>query len=136
MASLWSNSHPLQPFLLGLAAAIVVFGTAALSGGTLFLRGRESLIAEVRSDLRRTAVVAAAAIDVGLHRQLSEPTQEDGPVYQQAVAPLRNILRSSTSIRFIYTCVLKEGHVYFVLDPTPRGDADDDGVEDLSLIHI
>jgi signal transduction histidine kinase/DNA-binding response OmpR family regulator len=134
MASLWSNSSPSQPFLLGLAAAIVVFGTAALSGGTLFVRGRESLIAEVRSDLRRTAVVAAAAIDIGLHRQLTDPAQEDGPIYQQAVTPLRSILRSSTSIRFIYTCVLKEGHVYFVLDPTPRGDADGDGVEDHSFL--
>lgn len=134
MASLWSNSHPAQPLILGLAAALVVFGTAALSGGTLFLRGREALIAEVRSDLRRTAVVAAAAIDAGLHRQLTDPAQEKEPLYQQAVAPLRSILRSTTSIRFIYTCILKDGRVYFVLDPTPQGDADGDEVEDHSFL--
>lgn len=134
MASLWSNSHPSQPLILGFAAAVVVFGTAALSGGTLFIQGREALIAEVRSDLRRTAVVAAAAIDTGLHRQLTDPAQEDGPIYQEAIAPLRNILRSSVSIRFIYTCILRDGHVYFVLDPTPRGDADGDGVEDHSFL--
>lgn len=113
---------------------MVVFGTAALSGGTLYVRGREALIEEVRSDLRRTAVVAAASIDSKLHQQLTDPAQEDGPAYQQAVAPLRNILRSTTSIRFIYTCVLKDGHVYFVLDPTPKGDADGDGVEDHSFL--
>jgi signal transduction histidine kinase/CheY-like chemotaxis protein len=134
MASLWSNSHPTQPLILGLAAAVVVFGTAALSGGTLYVRGREALIDEVRSDLRRTAVVAAASIDSDLHRQLTDPALEDSPAYQQAVAPLRNILRSSTSIRFIYTLVLKDGKVYFVLDPTPKGDADGDMVEDHSFL--
>lgn len=134
MASPWSNSHPSQPLILGLAAAAVVFLTAALSCGTLYVRGRESLIDEVRSDLRRTAVVAAAAIDSHLHRQLTDPSQEESPAYQQAVAPLRKILRSTTSIRFIYTCVLKDGNVYFVLDPTPKGDADGDGVEDHSAL--
>jgi hypothetical protein len=134
MPSPFSNSHPSHPVFLGIAAAIVVFGTAALSGGVLYVRGREALIAEVRSDLRRTAVVAAAAVDTKLHQQLHDPAQEGGPIYEQAVAPLRNILRSSTTIRFIYTCVLKDGNVYFVLDPIPKGDADGDGVEDHSAL--
>jgi signal transduction histidine kinase/CheY-like chemotaxis protein len=134
MTSLWSTTHPSQPFVLGLAAAVVVFGTAALSGGALYLRAQEALIDEVKSDLRRTAVVAAASIDVGLHRQLTDPAQEDGPIYQQAIAPLRGILRSTTTIRYIYTCVLRDGMVHFVLDPTPKGDADGDGVEDHSAL--
>lgn len=134
MAALWSTSHPSQPFILGLAAAVVVFGTATLSGGALYLKAHEALIDEVKSDLRRTAVVAAASIDVGLHRQLTDPAMEDGPIYQQAIAPLRNILRSTTTIRYIYTCVLRDGVVHFVLDPTPKGDADRDGVEDHSSL--
>ncbi|HEX3133439.1 MAG TPA: ATP-binding protein, partial [Planctomycetota bacterium] len=134
MASLWSTTHPSQPLILGIAAAVVVFGTAALSGGALYLRAHDALLDEVRSDLRRTAVVAAASIDVGLHRQLTDPAQEDGPLYQQAIAPLRSILRSTTTIRFIYTCILRDGVVYFVLDPTPKGDADGDGVEDHSAL--
>src|ERR1043165_5339933 len=134
MASLWSTSHPSQPIILGLAAAVVVFGTAALSGGALYLRADEALNDEVKSDLRRTAVVAAASIDVSLHRPLTDPAQEAGPLYQQTIAPLRSILRSTTTIRYIYTCILRDGKVYFVLDPTPKGDADGDQVEDHSSL--
>jgi signal transduction histidine kinase/CheY-like chemotaxis protein len=134
MTFLWSTSNPSQPVFLGIAAAVVVFGTAALSGGALYLQAREALIEEVKSDLRRTAVIAAASIDVNLHRQLIDPAMENGPLYQQAIAPLRNILRSTTTIRFIYTCVLRNGVVHFVLDPTPKGDADGDGVEDHSAL--
>jgi signal transduction histidine kinase/CheY-like chemotaxis protein/HPt (histidine-containing phosphotransfer) domain-containing protein len=134
MHSLWSNTHPSQPLMLGTAAAVVVFATALLSSGALYLRAYDALFDEVRSDLRRTAVVAAAAIDADLHRQLNDPAQEGGTIYEQAVTPLRKILRSSTSIRYIYTCVLRDGVVHFVLDPTPKGDADGDGVEDHSFL--
>jgi len=120
--------------ILGITAGVVVLSTALLSCGALYLRSHDALIDEVRSDLRRTAVVAAASIDAGLHRQLTDPAQEDGPVYRQAITPLRKILRSTTTIRFIYTCILRDGVVYFVLDPTPKGDADGDGVEDHSAL--
>ena len=126
------NAHPSHSLIVGIAAALVVFGTAAVSGGVLYVRACNALKAEVRSDLRRTAVVAAASIDVALHRKLTDPAQEDGPDYQQAIVPLRNIRRASTSIKYIYTVILKDGVVYYVLDPTPRGDADKDGKEDHS----
>ena len=113
---------------------MVVFGTAALSGGALYLRARDALVEEVRSDLRRTAVIAASAIDTNLHQQLTDPSQEDGPIYRQAITPLRNILRSAPTIRFLYTFILKDGAVYFVLDATPKGDADHDGKEDHSFL--
>lgn len=128
------HASPSHSLIMGIAAALVVFATAAVSGGALYLRARGALNEEVRSDLRRTAVVAAASIDVGLHRKLTDPAQEDGPEYQQAIIPLRNIRRASTSIKYIYTVILKEGLVYYVLDPTPKGDADKDGKEDHSNV--
>ncbi len=134
MASLWSTAHPAQPRFLGIAAAMVVFGTAVLSGGALYLRASDALVEEVRSDLRRTAVIAASAVDSSLHRQLTDPSQEDGPLYREAVTPLRKILRSAPSIRFLYTFILKDDVMYFVLDATPKGDADHDGKEDHSFL--
>ena len=128
------NASPSHSLIVGIAAALVVFGTAAVSGGALYLRARDALNEEVRSDLRRTAVVAAASIDVSLHQKLTDPAQEDGPEYQQAIIPLRNIRRASTSIKYIYTVILKEDSVYYVLDPTPKGDADKDGKEDHSNV--
>src|SRR4051812_19408296 len=134
MTSFWSTAHPSQPRFLGIAAAVVVFGTAALSGCALYVSARDAMVDEVRTDLRRTAVIAASSIDARLHRQLTDPSQEDGPLYRQAITPLRNILRSAPSIRFLYTFIMKDGEIHFVLDATPKGDADRDGKEDHSFL--
>jgi signal transduction histidine kinase len=34
--------------------------------------------------------------------------------------------------RFVYTCVIRDEKVYFILDPTPDGDADGDGLDEKS----
>jgi signal transduction histidine kinase/DNA-binding NarL/FixJ family response regulator len=123
-----------RPLWVGIAAGVIIFLSAAISGITLYLRAEYTLKQEMRADLRRSAVIAASAIDGDVHAQITNPAQENGPLYEQAIAPLRNIMRTSVSIRFIYTCILRDGKVYFVLDPTPRGDNDGDGVEDHSSV--
>ena len=118
--------------VMGILAMFMVFATAVISGGALYLRAVHSLEEEVSADLRRTAVVAAAAINGEQHKKLIDPAQEDSDGYNNAIAPLSNMLRSSTSIRFICTYIYKDDAVYFVLDPTPKGDSDGDGIEDHS----
>ncbi len=123
-----------RPTIFGFAAMLIVFITAAISGGALYFNAEQALDEEVRTDLRRTAVIAAGVLNGELHQKLTDPAQEKEPIYQEAVAPLRKILQTTSSIRFIYTCILKDDKVYFVLDPTPIGDSDGDGVEDHSFL--
>ncbi|MFN3690165.1 MAG: ATP-binding protein, partial [Fimbriimonadales bacterium] len=48
--------------------------------------------------------------------------------------PLAKIQATNPKIKFIYTFTRKDGKIYFVLDATPPGDHDRDGVEDKSYI--
>jgi hypothetical protein len=88
----------------------------------------------IQNELSQRARGLAALIDGDLHRTINDPNQEDGDDYQRCIAPLRRVLASSNGLRFVYTAVLKDGRVHLVLDATPRGDADHDGVEDHSNI--
>ena len=54
--------------------------------------------------------------------------------YRRALVPLRRFLESDPQIRFLYTVALVGNEPHFILDATPSGDADADGVEDHSSI--
>jgi diguanylate cyclase (GGDEF)-like protein/PAS domain S-box-containing protein len=122
----------LRPVRDGLLVAVVLFGTACLSVLLLYHQAYRAHTAQVRDGLIRTAQAAAALVDGDLHRVLVSPEWEDTDEYRRAVEPLRRVVEAVDSLRFVYTVVLREGQVYFVLDATSPGDADGDGVEDHS----
>jgi signal transduction histidine kinase/DNA-binding response OmpR family regulator/HPt (histidine-containing phosphotransfer) domain-containing protein len=109
----------------------VVFAASCLSGATLYVLATTALHEEVRNSLMHTAAAGAAVVDPVLHGSLTDPAQEGSPAYAAAVEPLRRIQRSNPDIAFIYSYVPGPGGAgRFVLDPTPAGVADGDGVDD------
>jgi signal transduction histidine kinase/CheY-like chemotaxis protein len=66
----------------------------------------------------------AVTVDPGLHVQLKDPGQIDGPEYVRAVTPLRRAKGALPAVKYVYTVVRDgEGKVRFVLDaadPTAR----------------
>lgn len=121
-----------RPLRDALAVSLTVVLAACLSGANLHHRAGEVCREHIRGSLAHCAQAVAALIDVELHRTLTRPEQTYGEVYEHAVAPLRRVLHGVDGLRFVYTVILDEGQVYFVLDGTPAGDADGDGVEDHS----
>ncbi len=121
------------PFLLGIAATVVVFGAGALVLEQFHQDARLVFQNEFHRNLCNTALAAAATVDVALHQSL-QPGDENTERYQRAIAPLARIQATNPQIRYIYTFVRRHGKIYFVLDPTPPGDHDRDGVEDKSYI--
>jgi PAS domain S-box-containing protein len=119
--------HPVRD---GVLTACLLLLTACLSTALLYWQARRAYVSEVRSGLMREAQTVAALLDGDLHRTLTDPAQEDSEEYERAIRPLRQVLKSVPGIRFLYTAVLVDGRVHLVLDATPRGDADHDGVED------
>ncbi len=105
-----------------------------LSGTALYVQATRTLQNEVRANLTRIATVAAANVDGDLHRTFISRQQNDSSAYASAIVPLVRIQKASGDIKFIYTCILKQNKVYFILDATPPGDADGDGVDDKSYI--
>ncbi len=80
------------------------------------------------------AETAAVLVDGDIHKTLISPEQEESPAYIHAVLPLKIILAAHPEIRFLYTMTLHDGKPCFILDATPPGDTDHDGINDHSSI--
>lgn len=123
-----------RPVLEAILAGGATFLITSLCMVGLYFDGISALKEEVRGGLVRTAKTVAALVDGDFHRTFTRPEQEASDDYRRAVAPLQKILRERGDIRFLYTMVLVNKLPCVVLDATPPGDADRDGVEDHSPI--
>ena len=121
-----------------MAAAIVhtlvVWATALAAIVAVDLMVRSILLSDLRGYLGRTAEMAAALIDGDAHRKFTRPEQDGSPAYRTAVRPLEALLRSNPEIRFAYTGVMRGDSMFFVLDGSPPGDHDHDGLEDHATV--
>ncbi len=100
-------------------------------------RSRSILTDSIKTGLIASAQAMARVVDPDLHGRLKERSQEQGAEYQQQIARLsqmRGAIDPKAMIKFVYTCVKKGEDIYFVLDDTPEGDADHDGVDDKAHI--
>jgi len=124
----------IRPKREAVLAALVLFGAAYSSEAFLYSSWQKAAGNQVRDGLSRVASAAAALVDTDLHASFTSSAQESSADYAHAIEPLRRLQRSDPSIAFVYTFVLRDGKVRFVLDPTPEGDADGDGLDDKSHI--
>ena len=123
----------LSPGLNGLLAGMVLL----LATGAVLLYFHLTMTRHVdgsmRNSLRRAALACAMTVDPEVHGSLTEAAQEGSPPYVAACDRLqkaKDAMEGPEKFRFVYTCVLRGVSVYFILDPTPAGDADGDGVDD------
>ncbi len=126
-------SHLASPHIVAVALVITMIAVSGVGGAIIQKRAERALHHEVRQNLVRLASVAALHVDGDQHLRW-KPGDEDTPAYQQAIAPLRRIMQAVPDVEYIYTCILKDGLVYFVLDAAEPGDNDHDGVEDRAAI--
>jgi signal transduction histidine kinase len=129
---------PTRDRLSPLAAAVVhtlaVWATSLAAIVAVDLMVRHMLLSDLRGYLGRTAEMAAAMIDGDAHRQFTRAEQDGSPAYRAAVRPLEALLRSNPEIRFAYTGVMRGDSMFFVLDGSPPGDHDHDGLEDHATV--
>ncbi len=123
----------LQAVGLGLAVAIIIVAIAAVGQHTLYRQARHALDVEVKSRLLGLAAAASFLVEGDQHLRFRQG-EENTPRYQRAVEPLARFQRIYADIRYIYTFTERDGKIYFLLDPTPPGDHDGDGVEDKSYL--
>ena len=100
-------------------------------------RSRRILFESLKGDLISSAQVMATTVDPAIHATFHDRAQEQTDSYQQQIARftrLRPAVDPNRMIKFIYTCVKKGDVIHFILDDTPEGDADHDGVDDKSHI--
>jgi len=116
----------------GVACGFIVFVLICVCLVALHALGMAALRTQVRDGLTRTAMTVAALVDGDQHARFVSPEQESTPAYREAVAPLQRVLQARNDIRFLYTMALIDNRARIILDATPPGDADHDGVEDHS----
>ncbi len=119
-----------------------VFITLGLSVGMLlvllsvmiYLQYSHDQAAAIQSRMASLGRTASLGINAAEHRAILDRATEENPLYRAEVSKLRAFRTANPDIKYIYTMALKDGRIVFVLDPTPRGDADGDGVDDHSYI--
>lgn len=109
-----------KPPVTGAAVALLVAVISLASGALLQRKAENALHQEVRQNLVRLARIAALHVDGDRHL-LWKPEDAFTPEYQKAIAPFYRLMEASKDIYDIYTCVLRDGKVYFVLG-TPDQD--------------
>jgi PAS domain S-box-containing protein len=120
-------------WLWALGAGLLAFAVGALPAYRSYLHARNAIEREFRQTLLNTALAAATTIDPQQHKTF-RPGEETTEKYRRAIEPLAKIQATNPKIKFIYTFTRKDGKIYFILDATPPGDHDNDGVEDKSYI--
>ncbi len=124
-----------KPLFNGLLAGLVLLlatGAMLLNFHLTMTRHAEETM---RNSLRRAALACALSIDPEVHASLTDAAQQGSQPYLEACNRLRlakEAMEGPEKFHFVYTCVLRGEAVYFVLDPTPAGDSDGDGVDDKS----
>jgi signal transduction histidine kinase/ActR/RegA family two-component response regulator len=119
--------------LLALGVGLLAFIVGAVPAYQSYLHARDAIEREFHQTLLNTALAAATTVDPELHKTF-RPGEETTEKYQRAIESLAKIQATNPKIKFIYTFTRKDGKIYFVLDATPPGDHDNDGVEDKSYI--
>lgn len=121
----------LNALMPGLVLLTVTFAMLAYFHLTMTRHADQTM----RNSLRRAALACALTVDPGVHGSLTAASQEGSPPYLEACKQLENAktaMEGPEKFRFVYTCVLRDGAVHFILDPTPAGDADGDGIDEKS----
>lgn len=100
-------------------------------------RSRAILTESIKGDLIAAAKVMATTVDPVVHGTIREPAQETSAAYQEQIAKfikMRPAVDPGGMIKFVYTCIERDGQIHFILDDTPEGDSDHDGIDDKSHI--
>jgi PAS domain S-box-containing protein len=96
--------------------ALLVFVSSASCIFIVDFFATRSQLELVRSDLLRYANSAAALVDGDKHKLLTRPEQVTSPLYLELIDPLVQMHRRVPEIAYLYSFVVRNGRLYFVLD--------------------
>jgi sensor histidine kinase regulating citrate/malate metabolism len=128
------RKYKFHPFWEGFSIGFITFLVISLTTVFIYHHSLEAQKEEIREGLLRTAQVINTVIDGDLYATFLSKNQETGSAYQNAVKKMQHILDANEQIAYVYTLVLHDDKVYFVLDPTKEGDEDEDGFND--KVHV
>jgi len=126
---------PKRPIAEGVVIGLLAIIVLELLTYFIYHYAYEAQKGEIFEGLNRTANVAQTVLDKDAHHRWRSVEQECDLDFIAQNEKLLAILQSDSTIEFIYTLIKDEDDTLrFILDPTPPGDANNDGVEDAVLL--
>jgi PAS domain S-box-containing protein len=99
-----------------LLVAALLLAFLLLCAFVMTYMARRELLFEVQTRLLAYAKTAAALTDGDLHQTLTQPGQKGSDAYLRLQKPYQLILAANPELTYLYTAVLHDGKIYFVID--------------------
>lgn len=99
----------------------LAFLAVIASSSILYFYTLDAVESDIREYMGGIARAGANSIDGDLHATFTSRTQESSKPYTSQIARLNEVWKLFPAVKYIYSCILKDGKVYFILDPTPEG---------------
>jgi hypothetical protein len=115
-----------EGILFGLTCLIVT--NAAIY--FIYLRSAQAVKAEIKDGLLRNVSVAALQLDGDQHRRFTSKAFRQDPAYQHFIEQMEMMRKASINVRYLYTCIMKDGRIYFIANGSPQNDNNKDGIAD------
>ena len=129
----------LSPWLLATGVTLSLIFSSGISIWSVYRSAVRNAESATHQGLLRSVKSIALWVNPDVHAKFQTPAEEASPAYLEAISYLARAKEAAdlrSTFVFVYTCVLDaEGQVRFVLDPTPAGDADGDGVDDKAHVR-
>jgi diguanylate cyclase (GGDEF)-like protein len=114
-ASLTRRRARREALLLSILTLLTV--AAGILG--LWVQSSQAIRRNYRHHLIDLALAASSVVDPELQKSIRHPEQLNGPLYTEAVTPLRRMRDAVPEIRYVYTVVRDGSDVRFILDAAP-----------------
>jgi diguanylate cyclase (GGDEF)-like protein len=116
---------------VSVSAIVLLVVAAGITG--LWLTSREFIYQNFRDYLVGLAKEAAIQVDTAAQVSIRRPEELNNPQYIQAVEPLRRFRDADANVHYVYTLVVENNLIHFVLDAAepnvrPGGQSDQSGV--------
>ncbi|MBI1274822.1 response regulator [bacterium] len=129
-----NDMHLSQSLKAAFYTGLLTFLAVLASSGVLYFYAQNAINDDVEDYLTGIASAAAKQVNGDLHASFTSRGQETSPAYLEAIRELAEVKTMFPNLKYVYTCILKGGKVYFILDPTPPGVLTKTGIESKSHI--
>lgn len=133
-----AKEYKINPLAEGLMVGFSIWVVAMITTYFILHHSLRAEEQEIREGMLRQAKIIATLVDGDLHPSFKSPSQQESEEYQEAIRPLARALlescdtrlsdfkdvfkpESGCSLIFIYTAILIDEDVFYVLDPWPPG---------------
>lgn len=110
------KNYNFSPYIEGISIGLVTLFSLQIVTHFLYYHARSAQDGEIKEGLARTARIVAASIDVEKHKQINDKDLQESKLYQEALLPLKRAALSDPNIEYVYTNILEDEKIYFILD--------------------